>query len=189
MITPVKFCDAMTASVSRNAMLRGNFLINSIWEIEHIRDGRTISRSIQNNIVTDQGLNYALDVALSGGTQITSWYVALFRDNHTPVAGDTYATPGCTETSNYSEGTRQAWTDGGVSGKSCTNSASKATFTMSATETIYGGMLVGGGSAASTKADTAGGGTLYCMSLFTVAKAVESGDELKVTITLTSQDV
>lgn len=161
----------------------------TIWQVEHFRRGELIGFSQHHNLFVDEGITYALDVAFSGGSAITSWYVVLFEDNHTPAAGDTYATPGFTETTAYDESTRPAWSEAGVSGKQLTNSASKASFTFNATKTIYGGGLVGGGTAASTKGDAAGGGKLLCESQFTGgSKSVESTDVLKVTVTLTGQD-
>ena len=68
------------------------------------------------NLVTNEGLDYALDVALSGGTQITAWKVALSKSTDAPAAGQTYAADGFTEISStdVSESVRQAWVDGGV---------------------------------------------------------------------------
>jgi hypothetical protein len=59
---------------------------------------------------------------------------------------------------------------------------------MNATETIYGAALVGGGSGATTKGDTAGGGKLWCAAQFASSKNVDSGDTLEITYTLTSAD-
>jgi len=133
-------------------------------------------------------LNYLLGAGFSAVTAITAWYIAVFDNNHTPAAGNTYAVPGFTEATNYT-GNRAQWQEGGVSSKSITNSANKASLTFSSAATIYGAALVGGGSAATTKADTAGGGTLFNISQFTSgAKSMASDDVLKVTITLTAAD-
>jgi hypothetical protein len=56
---------------------------------------------------------------------------------------------------------------------------------MNDTATIYGCALVGGGSAASTKADVAGGGVLYSASLFSAAKSVVATNVLSVGISIT----
>jgi len=164
-------------------------LIHSIWNWDLIRGGKLIDQWREKNLCTDEGLNKLLNVMFKGATQITSWYVAIFESNTTPAAGDTYASPSYTESTAYSESTRPAWTGGTVASKSVDNSASRATFTMNADKTIYGAALVGGGSAASTKADTAGGGTLYCSSKFSASRALLNGDTLLVTVTLTSSDV
>ncbi len=168
--------------------------LTSRWDWELWRDGKCIEQWSDHNRVTDEGLDHLLEAVFSDGTQITDWYVSIFEDDHTPAAADTYATPGYTESTAYDEATRPAWSEAGVaagdvSGKKVTNSASKASFTMSATKTIYGGSLVGGGTDANTKGNTAGGGVLYCASAFSSgSKGVEDDDVLKVSITVTAMD-
>jgi hypothetical protein len=174
------------------------FRIGSIWEWEQWRRSKylfpygkmmLVRKWSDHNLCTDEGLNNLMDVHFSAGTQITSWYVVIFEDSHTPAAGDTYAVPGFTESTAYDEATRPAWQEAGVSSKTITNSANKANFTMNATKTIYGGGLVGGGSTPSTKDDQAGGGVLYCESQFASgSKPVVDDDVLKVTITITGAD-
>jgi hypothetical protein len=165
--------------------------IGAIYEWEcYGPDGNLKWADKNHNLCTDQGLEHLLDVAFSDATQITDWYVAIFESDHTPAAGNTYAVPGYTESTAYNEATRPAWTEAGVSAKAITNSANKATFTMNATKTIYGAALVGGGTAATTRKNTAGGGKLFNLAQFSSGfKVVESADVLKVTITLTASDV
>jgi len=141
-----------------------------------------------HNLVTNEGLNHILDVVLHAATQITTWYVALFNTNTTILATHTYASPGYTETTNYDEANRQEYNEAAASGQSITNSANKATFTMSATETIYGAAIVGGGSAPSTKGNTAGGGTLLCAAQFSTSRSVVDDDTLEVTYTISAAD-
>jgi len=142
------------------------------------------------NIVTNQGLNSLLNVHLHGDTQITTWYVALSKTNTTPLSTHTYAAPGFTEvaTSNVDEATRQAWVEAAASGQSITNAASVATYIGDDTFTAYGCGLVGGGSAPTTIADTAGGGTLYCSALFSSSKAMAVDVALQITYALTAAD-
>lgn len=67
---------------------------------------------------------------------------------------------------------------------------SPAEFSINATKTLYGGALVGGGTGADTKADTAGGGTLIFSAQFSGgSKSVGSGDTVSVTVTVSSSDV
>ena len=166
----------------------GHGTLNSKWEWRLYRDGKLIETWEQKNLCTDEGLTYLLDVGFSGASGVSPWYVVIFQDDHTPAAADTYATPGFTECTLYDESTRPTWIEAGVSSKTITNSASKATFTISGTTVIYGAALVGGGTAPSTKGDTSGGGTLYNESKFSSSKAVEDDDVLKVSITLTAAD-
>jgi hypothetical protein len=184
-----KAADRMIANVERAIEEKALARIGSLWEWEHLRGGEILDRWADHNLCTDQGLNYLLGAGFSAVTAITTWYVAVFNDNHTPAAGNTYATPGFTEATNYS-GNRQQWQEAGAAAKSITNSANKASLTFTSAATIYGAALVGGGSAAATKGDKAGGGTLYNVSQFTSgAKSMASSDVLKVTVTLTIADV
>jgi|GEM_PF-1264941 len=182
--------DSSDASIIKELIASGDIKIGSVHSFEHFRDGKLIDSWSEHNLCTDEGLTHMLDVVFSGGTAIGTWYVIVFEDNFTPVAGSTYASPGFTESTAYTEANRQAWVEAGVAAKSITNSASKATLSINATKTIYGSALVGGGSAASTKDDQAGGGTLFNVVRFTSgSKSVENGDTLKVTITLTASDI
>lgn len=138
------------------------------------------------NLVTNQGKNANLNIMFHGATQITTWYFVLFEADYTPLVTNTYAVPGFTETTAYDELTRPEFVESESTAQSLDNSANKATFTFNTIKTIYGGALVGGGTDASTKGDTAGGGTLYSAAKFSENKPVASGDILKVWITLTA---
>lgn len=162
--------------------------IASQWVIEHWRGDDLLAKRIEENLCPDEFINHVLDVALSGGAQITSWYLALFSNNHSPVAGNTYAAPGYTEADGYDETTRPQWNEAGVSAKTITNSANKATFTMDGTDgTIYGAALV----SVNTKNDTAGGGILGPVAQFTggAITGIVDDDVLKVYMTITGSDV
>ena len=74
-----------------------------------------------------------------------------------------------------------------MSGKSVSNSASKATFTMNANGTTVGGLAIYTGTGASTKG--AATGTLVCAAPFTLGnKTLDSGDSLQVQWTLSGAD-
>lgn len=130
------------------------------------------------NIVVNAGLNYLLDAGLSGGAQITTWYLLLTDGTPTVAAGDTMSShAGWAEVTAYDESTRAAWTDGGVSSQSVTNSASAAVFTISADSTTVGGA---GLTSVSTKGGTTG--TLYAAGAFSAGdKGLDDGDTLTVT--------
>lgn len=160
----------------------------SWWEFEHYRKGELIDRWEQKNVNTTEGLNHMLNVAFNSATQITSWYMGLFEDNTTPLITHTYASPGFTESTAYTSATRVAYVDATASARVMTNNASKASFTMNDTKTIYGAFLCGGGTDASTKSDTAGGGTLFASSKFATAKTVVNTDVLLVVCAITLAD-
>lgn len=161
----------------------------SWWEFEHFRKGKLIDKWEQKNVNTNEGLNHILNVAFNSATQITSWYMGLFENDYTPLVTNTYAVPGFTESEAYDEANRVPYVDATATAKVMTNSASKATFTISATKTIYGAFLCGGGTGAATKSDTAGGGTLFASSKFATAKDVVDDDVLMVVCSITLADV
>ena len=168
---------------------QGRCSVNSIWEWEHVRDGKVIDTWTERNVCTDEGLNALLDIMFHAATQITTWYVLIFETDTTPDADTTYAVPVWTECTAYDEATREEYVEAAAAAKSMTNTASKASFTINDTKTIYGAALVGGGADADTKGDAAGGGCCYCASQFSASKAVIATDVLNVTITLSAADV
>ena len=155
---------------------------------ECFRDGKLIWTEKTNNIITNEGLNHILNIVLHADTQITTWYCVLAESDTNAAAGMTYAVPVYTETTAYDEATRPAYVEAASIAQSTTNSANKAVFTISGTKTMYGAALVGGGSAANTKADTAGGGTLLCYAKFASSRAVVDDDVINLTYTLSAAD-
>lgn len=182
------FGAVIEAQAIMNGPMQANVGVKTHWEWEHWRNGKLIDKWEHGNVCTDEGLNALLDIMFHGSTQITAWYVLLFETDTTPAAGTTYATPVFTESTAYAEATRPAYTEAAASSKVTTNAANKAVFTINATKTIYGAALVGGGTAANTKGDTAGGGTMYCAAKFGASKSVVSADVLNVTIQITAAD-
>lgn len=151
---------------------------------QHIRDGKVIDEWKEPNIVVDEGINYILDAALSGATQVTTFYIGLFQNNYTPLSTDVAATfPGAGVgneiTTAYTEATRPVWTEAGVSAKTITNTASPAVFTFNTGATAYGAFLV----TTNTKGGTTG--KLIAASKFSSSRAMLNTDALHVTYTLT----
>lgn len=157
-------------------------LLGGVFHGQHIRDGEVIDEWDDHNLVTDEGLNHLLDVHFHGETQITTWYIGLFEGNYTPVAGVTAATitAASTESTAYDEATRVAYDEAAAASKSITNSASKATFTINATKTIYGAFL------ASASAKSATSGKLFSAARFASSKSVVDDDQLLITYTFTA---
>lgn len=168
--------------------MKDDIVIGAEFLFEYFRNGKKFDEVRFRNKMTNEGLTYIADVSLSGATQITPFYVIIYENLYaSPTGAETYATPLITECTAYTEATRPEWTDAGVTNKQLTNAASKAVFTFSATKTIYGGGIVGGGTAASTKGDAAGGGVLINVAYAGSGnqKSVESGDVLKASVTFT----
>ena len=156
-------------------------LLGSIWEVIcYDAEGKEKWREVNKNLVVDSGLDDVLTNYFKGAGYTAAHYVGL-KDTGTVVAGDTMAShSGWAELAIYSEATRQTLTLGSVASKSVDNSASKATFTINATDDVYGAFL----STNNTKSGTTG--VLYGAVDFSSAQSVVSGDVLLVTVTLTS---
>jgi len=155
------------AEIIRSQPVKSIIPVGTWWKIEHYRKGQLIDH---------------------WDTAIGTWYMGLFEDDYTPLVSNTYAAPGFTESTAYTEATRPAFVEAAASSKVTSNNASKAAFTMNATKTIYGAFLCGGGTDGSTKGNTDGGGTLFASSKFSSAKSVVNTDILLVSCTITLAD-
>lgn len=135
-----------------------------------------------SNLVLNGGLDHLLDVVLSGGTQDTSWFVGLLGASPTPAATDTATQIATYDFVNYDESTLPAFTDGGVSGQSVSNSASTADFTCSTNSSTVGGAFLIGTNAKATPS-----GVVYAAGAFSGGnKSLDDGDTLSVTSTFTA---
>jgi len=158
------------------------------------RYGRLKWREEAHNLVTTEGLNDLLTKYFKGSDYTAAWYVGLVDNTgYTAFAATDTATKitdtanppttnGWQESDDYDEATREVLTLGDVAGGSVGNSASPASFTISATKTLKGGFL------SSSSAKNATTGVLYGVVAFTSGntRSVEDGDTLNVTATLTA---
>ena len=172
-------------------------LATGTFKVDHYRKGKRINSWTFKNGITNEGKNKLLDVMFHATTQITTWYLGLIDNvGYTALAAsDTYAGidgangwdefPDYTDPGNSDSAlTRPEWTEGAASSQAITNS-SVVVFDITATGTVKGIFLVGGGSASDTKSDNAGGGTLWATALFTGGDVpVQNGDALRVTYTV-----
>jgi len=138
---------------------------------------------IEPNLVVTEGLNYLLSAALAGGTQKTTFYIALFGGNVTPVAGWTGANfaANSTEFTNYDEATRQPWNDDAVSGGSIGNNTTPATFTIG-----VGGGTIRGAALVEASAKSATSGILVAAARFAADKVLAAAEELRVKYVITA---
>ena len=178
--------DTVHCNVESSRGVHDTIGIHSVWNFEcYDKNGNLKWTDYERpNIVTHEGLDDMLTVYLDNGTQSATWYVGLVNTNTAAAATMTYAVPVFTEWDGYSELTRQEFVAAESTAKSITNSANKAVYTSTETKTLYGGALVGGGTAADTISDTAGGGTLFCYSKFSAGKPVENTDTFKIYSTI-----
>jgi len=155
------------------------------FTVEHMRAGKLIDKFEFPNLVVNEGLDHVLNTVFHGGTQVGTWFIGLFEGNYTPIATVTAATisSASTETTAYVESQRQEYIEAASSAQSITNSASKATFTMNATKTIYGAFLISN----ATKSATSG--VLFSAARFATPKAVATDDQLLVSYTFNASSV
>lgn len=179
--------DGVVGELANGEWVRGGGSGIGLWHFEckrglvvgSIYSGmRTVWEDEGENLIHDAGWNSMLDVYLRNQTQIASWFVGLTAASPTPAAGDTLPTHGgWTEFSSYS-GTRKAYTAAAAASRSINNSASKASFTMTAGGTVGGGFLCSVTSGTS--------GTLFSTKALTGGdRAVLTSDVLDVTVTYT----
>jgi hypothetical protein len=174
--------------IKKKSIIRQESPLGGIFRLEcRDKKGRLKWIEKKHNLMTLEGLDHCLNVLLHGTTPITTWYIIPFESDTTILNTFTYATPGFTECTAYTEGTRPEYVETASSAQSIT-SASVATCTFNATKTIYGAALVGGGSAASTKGNTNGGGVLLCAMRCTPTRSVVSGDIIRGTYTMPAYD-
>jgi len=168
------------ANIERIKEGKEGLIIKSHWYTELWRKGECIDKWDQHNRVPNEFMDHVLDVALSGGTQYSTWYVGLISDNTlTPLSTWIYATPSFTEATSYS-GERKQWQDAGPSSRSITNTANKASFTLNGNDTSLSGYFL---TNISTAGDTAAAnGILGPISAFSEGSktSLENGDIMKV---------
>lgn len=128
-----------------------------------------------HNLVVNEGLQYMNEAALGGGSQTTTWYVGLISGTSpaTITATDTLASKAWTEFTDYS-GNRKAAVFNTASSSDpsiINNTASKASFTVTASGDVTGAFLCAGAT---------GSPLLFSASNFADYRHVESGDTLNV---------
>jgi hypothetical protein len=174
-------CGGLIAGAkhTETAKATGRFLLECFD-----KDGNLKWSAEESNLVVNVGLQYMAGTALTSTAQITTWYIGLYGAgaSNTPAAGDTMAShAGWTEVTPYS-GNRPTATFAAATNANpsvVTNSASPASFSINATQTVGGAFL--------TSNNTAGGstGVLFSAADFQSPgdRSVVSGDTLNVTYT------
>jgi len=158
--------------------LRGKF------HVEHYRNKTKIGVYDFYNDIVNEGLDKVLNVMFHDATKITPWYLSLIDNAGGPVLDPTDTMGGhggWVEATQYDETDRVTWDEDAASGQSITNSV-PATFTISATKTIYGLFVT------SSNAKSGTTGTLWSAAAFAAPIAVADDDELKVTYTVAASN-
>ena len=133
-----------------------------------------------DNLVVTTGKNDLLDKYLAGSAYTAAFYLGLVDGTSTPTyaAADTMASHGgWTENTGYSQANRPTPTWNAASAGS--KASQTVAFTINADDTIAGVFL--------TTNNTKGGtsGTLFSAGSFAASRAVQNGDTLNATYTLT----
>jgi len=187
--------EKVKTQLIRNRTVRSKFSPHGFFHIEHIRDGKTINEFNIHNGITIEGKNFILDVMFHGTSAAGTWYQGLIDNaNYTALdETDTYddidqAGNGWDEFKSYtisaSTTVRATWDEAAASAKQITSST-QSVFDITASGTVKGIFVVGLGTNANLKGDHAADGKLWSTALFTGGDvAVQNGDQLKVTYTL-----
>ena len=141
-------------------------------------DGRLKWRDLEENIIPDVGRDYLLNAGLLSGAQLPNWYIGLYENTRTPLAGDTMTSllADCGEVTTYtSSGSLRLALTGSLSAGVFSNIASPAEFVFTAAKTIKGGFI------ASSAAQGATSGTLLSAVANSSPKSVGIGETLRVT--------
>lgn len=126
-----------------------------------------------HNTITTEGCNYLLAVALGGGTQYTTFYIAPFGGNVAVTDALTAASFAATQTeltnTHYSETTRVAYVETVPANKAVNNTANPAAFTAATTDVyVYGMGLL------STSTKSATTGVLLAAANYSPARVLNS---------------
>lgn len=136
-------------------------------------DGKEKWRERFSNVVTTVGKTDLVDKYFKGSAYTAAWFLGL-KGTGSAAAGDTLAShAGWSELTPYT-GNRPTITFGTTSGGS--NTAIAVSIAITGTATVAGAFL--------SSASTGTAGTLYNAADFSVSRAVQSGDTLNVTPTL-----
>lgn len=170
---------------SANISVQNLAKFGGVFHIKCFRADGTLKWTEEaKNLVVNVGLQHILDVVFSGSTQVTTWYIGLTASSPTPASADTMSShSGWSEFTAYDEATRQEYVEV-RSSQQLSNTASKATFTISTDSSSIGGAFI---TSSNTKSGTSG--TLMCIAAFSTGnKSADDNDILQVTYTFTAAD-
>lgn len=183
-VSALNLSQEASATMVRNRKLMDFLQPRGRFKVEHLRNGEVIGEYEFNNDITNEGKNTLFEVMFHDGTQIASsaWCIGLISNSgySALAAADVMAShAGWTEATGYTQSTRVAWGPGAAASQSITNS-SPATFDLNATATIKGIFIT----SQNTKSGTTG--KLWATALFGADVPVTSGDQLRVTYTVSA---
>lgn len=186
MFAKAKSTDTVAAAVQKGQGLSDGIRGGGRFKVECLdKDGNLKWTAESKNLVVNVGLQDMNTQYFKGAIYTAAWYIGLYgaASTNNPAAGDTMAShAGWTEITGYSNANRPTATFGTATTADPSvidNSASPASFSINATNTIGGAFLVNN--------NTKGGstGTLFSAADFQSPgdRSVVSGDTLNVTYT------
>lgn len=113
-------------------------------EIVEIATGRVIEREVKYNRIPQAGVDFLIQTPFGDTPPVATWYCTLFRNNFVPDANTSAADlPSVMgEFVDYSETTRPEFVRAYNGAGTMDNAASKAVFTPTAEQTVYGSVIV-----------------------------------------------
>ncbi|HDO36689.1 MAG TPA: hypothetical protein ENH07_10415 [Nitrospirae bacterium] len=158
-----------------------------IWQCDQYRNGKLISGGYPElpNTFTTEGMAYLLNIIFHDISKLASeiWYVGIYKNNVTPAVGNTAAvhlgaagTYGSCQDADFDLPltNNPGFETADTATADISNTASKASFTMAATITIYGAYLT------TIQAKTGTSGKLMCAKKLTASRAVVDDDVLYI---------
>lgn len=159
--------------------------IRGFYNVLHLdKDGKFKAQYDFPNDIVNQGKNDLFDTMFYDRTPVasSSWFIGLISlaSYSALAAADTMGShSGWTEFTGYSQSTRVAWGPGASASQVITNS-SPATFDINASGTVKGVFV------ATDSAKGGTGGRLWSTGLFSADVPVTSGDQLRVTYSVSA---
>lgn len=180
----LNFLQKSVVNLTRCRKTDDKMIFKNPVSLQHWRAGKLIGVHDCYNDITNVGKNYIFNVMFNGGTQIAnnSWFIGLISlaSYSALSAADTMAShSGWVEFTGYSQSTRVAWGSGTSTAQSTTNST-PCQFDITSTGTVKGVFVTTNSTISGTT------GTLWATALFGADVPVTSGDQLKVTYTVSA---
>ncbi len=69
--------------------MKSNAILNDVWEIQHIKNGKVFKTEYKHNIITDLSLNEWADALVGTATDIEIKFMGLGTNTTTPTPTDT----------------------------------------------------------------------------------------------------
>jgi len=140
------------------------------------KDGSLVRVVEADNLIPDEGIQYIMEAALTGGGVVQTWHIGLTETAREPLSSDTMSTypNDAGEIDTYTPAERQELTPDTIANGLFANTSSPAEFTFTAAKTVNGGFI--------SSSSIATGTTGYLLSAVQVVPvSMLAGGKLTVT--------